>query len=205
MFLCGQLISDWDFFTDTITFDGFTARHGLPAYDAAVVYHPLDGGDPITTAFTIRRPRLIPGLPFPGSISSSPATIAVGASADAAFINDPARGGAAPNSVTLNNDVSVEVTAPNGLSDSDTDRGDLVVVIAPGIDVTLTKDVRPNRDVYPGEMVVASLVAQSVTSSDWVTDKHLIIEDVWNDSASNFWNGFELRRCRQPRFRPGSS
>ncbi|MGO1402288.1 MAG: DUF5979 domain-containing protein [Flaviflexus sp.] len=189
------VISDRDFFTDTITFDGFTAAPTWPAgaTDAAVVYHPLDGGDPITTAFTNGATPADPGVAISGFDIVFTGTIAVGASADAAFdiatTEDAA--GAAPNSVTLNNDVSVEVTAPNGLSDSDTDR-DSVVVIAPGIDVTLTKDVRPNRDVYPGETVVASLVAQSVTSSDWVTNKHLIIEDVWNDSASNFWNGFEL-------------
>src|SRR5699024_5056095 len=129
-----------------------------------------------------------PGVAISGFDIVFTGTIAVGASADAAFdiATTEAAAGDAPNSVTLNNDVSVEVTAPNGLSDSDTDR-DSVVVIATGIDVTLTKDVRPNRDVYPGETVVASLVAQSVTSSDWVTNESLIIEDVWDDSASNFW------------------
>ncbi|AZQ76950.1 hypothetical protein EJ997_05980 [Flaviflexus ciconiae] len=189
------VISDRDFFTDTITFDGFNAAPTWPAgaTDAAVVYHPLDGGDPITTAYTNGATPADPGVAISGFDIVFTGTIAVGASADATFdiatTEDAA--GAAPNSVTLNNGVSVEVTAPNGLSDSDTDR-DSVVVIAPGIDVTLTKDVRPNRDVYPGETVVTSLVAQSVASSDWVTNESLIIEDVWDDSASNFWNGFEL-------------
>src|SRR5699024_10321143 len=46
-------ISDLDFFTDNVTFGGFDSGIDWPATtsEAVVIYHPLDGSDPVEVSF----------------------------------------------------------------------------------------------------------------------------------------------------------
>src|SRR5699024_4184998 len=47
-------VADLDYFTAERTFGGFTAAPGWPseATSASVLYHPLDGSDPVSVPFT---------------------------------------------------------------------------------------------------------------------------------------------------------
>lgn len=189
-------LADLDFFTSEVTFGGFTAPPTPPsgATGAEIIYHPLDG-DPETISIPFAPgdtppdpPELISGfeIVWTGDTIDANSTGQVDFTIDT---SEDATGGAAE--VTLTNTVDVDVTAPNGLTDSDTD-SDSVRVVNPDIETSLDKLLRPSSNLEPGDSVIGSLSSTTNALGDNATVNDIVIEDSWDGTGSNFWNAFDL-------------
>lgn len=188
-------VSDLNFFTEEISFGGFTGPLTWPANatSAEITYYDLDG-NPITPTETVTEGQT-PAGPT-GDISGFEITytgpIEPNESGGAAFTIDTtedATGGVPEASVT--NEVTSTATAENGLTDDDLASDDLAIV-DPEIDVTLDKTVRPGSAVEPGDTVISSLVADATATGDGAFVDTITVEDVWDESCDGFWNAFDL-------------
>lgn len=187
-------IADLDFFTDDVTFGGFTAAPIWPAgaSGTSVVYHLAAGGTSTVTFMD----GAVPGAPsgaitgfeivYSGDLIDGDATSA----AQFAIATSEEATAGAP-SVTLTNEVVSTVTAPNELTARDT-ADDTLTIIDPAVAVTIDKTVRPGTPVAPGDSVIASLQTRATATGDGAVVNDIVVEDAWNGSATGFWNAFSL-------------
>ncbi|WP_313815463.1 DUF5979 domain-containing protein, partial [Citricoccus sp.] len=189
----GELrVADLDFFTETITFGGFTDPIDFPEGTTAgeLHYYGLDGSEQVVdlTDGEIPPP---PDTAISGFEFVFTGTIPPGAGVEATFVVDTSEEatGGEPDATTTNTVTASTVDLLGGTTTA-TDTDDLRIV-APGISVDVNKTVRPGAPVYPGQSVVTSLetTANALTDTSAVHD--LVIED---SVATNpeFWNAFNF-------------
>ncbi|MFS3127277.1 DUF5979 domain-containing protein [Nocardioides sp. Bht2] len=187
-------LADLGFFTADVTFGGFDSAPVWPAGATAGVltYHLLAGGTQVVPLAV----GVVPAAPS-GKISGfeivwTGDTIDSDETGSVEFGIDTTEDATGPSStITLTNTVDVEVTAPNGLTDAD-DASAQLRIINPEIAVTLTKSVRPSTAVNPGESVIASLKAHATVLGAGTELTDIVVEDVWGNDATGFWNAFNL-------------
>lgn len=187
-------VADLDYFTDDITFGGFTDGIAWPADTTAakVVYHPLDGGAPVDVSFGNGALPTPPADAISGFELVFTGAIVTGEPVDAKFTIETAESATGDaREVTTTNTVDAMVTAPNGLTAEASD-SDTLTLIRPGIDVILNKSVRPSAPVEPGQSVVTRLDSRTTTTSSYVTNTKIVVEDVWAGGDDEFWNVFNL-------------
>ncbi|GAA4429190.1 hypothetical protein GCM10023169_31180 [Georgenia halophila] len=189
-------IADLDYFTEDVTFGGFTAAPTWPAgaTSAVVLYHPLDGGEPVEVPFADEETPAAPTAPISGFelvFTAPDGGIEPAATTAAPFtIVTSENAVAVGESMQTTNTAAATVTAPNGRTAEDTAEAPLEVV-APAVDVELAKTIRPSSAVAPGETVVTQLAANLTTTSDYVTADRIVVEDAWTGDGG-FWDAFDL-------------
>ncbi|MEZ5297252.1 MAG: hypothetical protein R2697_13525 [Ilumatobacteraceae bacterium] len=192
-------LADLGYFTDEITFGGFTEAPEWPvaATTGEVVYHFLAGGTPPSETVTFPNGAVpdAPSAPISGFeiVYTAPdGGITADAATDATFeiVTTEAATGAAVE-VTTTNTVATTVTAPNGRNAVD-EASDTLTIVTPGLDITLDKQILPQTPVAAGETVVTSLSTNLTTTSDYVTADQIVIEDAWDGTSSAFWDAFDL-------------
>lgn len=186
-------VADLGFFTDEVTFGGFTGPLSWPATatGGTLTYHLLGGG-------TLDVPLIEGQTPPPpvGKISGFEITwtgpIKANETGGASFTietTEDATGGAP--AVTLTNRVDVDVEAANGLTDDDSD-SDTLRIVDPAITTSLQKTVRPSSAVSPGDSVISSLQANAVAHGDGAVVHDIVVEDVVGTGNAEFWDAFDL-------------
>ncbi|WGY00992.1 DUF5979 domain-containing protein [Nocardioides sp. QY071] len=186
-------LQDRDFFTEEITFGGFTAPLSWPAdaTEATVTYHLLAGGTE-TVVVTSGQTPADPSGPISGFDIEWTGPIQASESGGASFdidTTEDATDGAAE--VTLTNRVDADVRASNGLTDADND-SDTLRIVDPAITTSLTKTVRPSAAVEPGDSVISSLQANAVAHGDGALVHDIVVEDVVGAGSAEFWDAFDL-------------
>ncbi|WP_430868151.1 DUF5979 domain-containing protein [Demequina aurantiaca] len=194
-------LSDLGYFTDKVTFGGFTTPPTWPATaaSAAVIFHPLAGGADVTVPFLETETPATPAFKISGFdivYTSADGAIASASSATAKFkINSTESAIVTGTTLLTTNSVDVKVIAPNGNEASAKAFANLTLV-TPAIKVTLSKSVLPSAVVQPGDRVVTKLVSKLTTTSDYVTAKQIIVEDSFGvrpATSNKFWNAFNLQ------------
>lgn len=190
-------LSDLEFFTDDITFGGFTEGIDWPAgaESAKVVYH-LDGDDTEDATFANGA---IPDAPskkitgFELVFGAESNAIETEASASAAFtINTSEDAVGEGEDLNTTNELATTVSLANGRESDPAEARDELRLVKPAVSVALDKTIRPSATVHPGEHVVTKLASKLTTTSDYVTANKIVVEDAWDDSADGFWNAFNL-------------
>ncbi len=185
-------VTDRDYFTDGVVLGGFsTFSWPEGAESADLVLHRANG----STTTVILAPGETPDVPgtdvtgfevtFTGAIAPRAAATLV---LDVVTTEDAA--GDAASRATRNT-ASAEVVAPNGQTATD-EASDTLELVRPAIDATLDKTVRPGTAVEPGARVVAGLAARVVGTSEYVSPRTFVVEDVWAGGAGEFWDAFDL-------------
>lgn len=190
-------VSDLDFFTEDVTFDGFTTPIAWPSgtTSATITWHYSDGSTVVNDLPNGSQPTppAAPGgayltgfeIEFDGSIPpqtqvSIPFTFAI--SSD--FVDETQTAG-----VTLNNTTTATGTNPAGTA---TDSATAPVqVFFPDISLDIDKTILPSAPVNPGATVTASLPTTTSTDSAFVTPTDIVVTDSWDGSHGNFWNAFD--------------
>lgn len=186
-------LKDRDFFTDEITFGGFTAPLSWPAAatEARVTYHLLAGGTE-TVVVTSGQTPAPPSAKISGFDIDWAGPIQANETGGARFAiatTEDATAGAPE--ATLTNRVDADVRASNGLTDT-ADDSDTLRIVDPAISTTLTKTVRPSAAVEPGESVISSLQANAVAQGDGALVHDIVVEDVVGNGGAEFWDAFDL-------------
>lgn len=195
------VISDKDFFTDELTFGGFTQPISWPSGAASgkITYHMLDGS--ADQSVDIDNGLTTPTAPT-GKISgfeivfdSTSNTIVTGAQSTATFQvkTSSAVDFGDKTELTSTNTATSTVTAVNEQTETDQDTADLTRV-KPGINVDLEKSIKPSGAVEPGHDVIVDLTATTNASSDYVKPTTIVVEDSWGEGkpVDGFWNAFDL-------------
>ncbi|MFI5427301.1 hypothetical protein [Aeromicrobium sp. UC242_57] len=188
-------LADLDFFTDEVTFGGFSPAPVWPAgADTAEVIYHLSAGGTQTVPFTNGATPTAPSGPITGfEIIWSGDTISADETATVKFdIDTSEEATGADTDVTLTNTVAADVEAPNGLTDEAT-AFDTLRIVNPDISVTINKAVRPSSSVEPGETVISSLAANAVATGDGAVVHDIVVDDVWGEGAAEFWNAFDFK------------
>lgn len=189
-----MVISDRDFFTEDVAFGGFSSAPVWPAgaTSGTVVYVLADGTEqevPFTNGAIPDPPAgAITGfdIVFTGNL------IEAGATASVPFVietTEDAAGG--QSTVTLTNEVTSTVTAPNGQTATETD-SDTLVIVDPDVEVTIDKSIRPSTPVSPGESVISSLETNATAVGDGAIMTDIVVEDVSTGAEDDFWEAFNL-------------
>lgn len=190
-------LSDLGYFTDLITFDGFTAAPTWPANagTARVDYTSLVGGTVQSVPFTtgaIPAPPTAPISGFEIIYTATNGAIGGDAATSATFRIRTAEGATAgATELVTTNRVTSEVVASNGVSRTG-EASDTLTLVEPGIDITIDKLVLPSTSVRPGEPVISSLTTNLTTTSDYVTATKIVIEDALTTGTAPFWDAFDL-------------
>ena len=195
-------LADLGFFTDKLTFGGFTNPLAYPVNatggslrwhysDGSVVTVPFaDGARPtppaapagahltgFETIFSVQ-PASAPGIPS-GALTSVDFGITSAA--------DIVAKGESPTTI----DNSVTAAVVNGAGRAENTASASFDVFFPEISVALDKKISPSAPVSPGGTVVAQLPTTTATDSAFVNPTTIVVTDVWNPAdASNFWNAF---------------
>jgi large repetitive protein len=191
-------IADLDFFTDEITFGGFTAPLTWPAAatEATLVYLLPDGTQETLVVAEGETPA-DPTEPISGFTITWTGPIAASETGGAAFgIDTTEAATGAANEITVRNEVDAEVAAVNGLTD-EASASDTLQIVNPRIAVTLDKTIRPSAPVEPGETVISSLAANATSTGDGAAVDTIVVEDAWAPAGptrrcDEFWNAFDL-------------
>ncbi|MGW8484553.1 DUF5979 domain-containing protein [Microbacterium sp. NPDC055903] len=189
-------VSDLDYFDEDVLFDGFSSAPQWPegADSGTLVYHPLDGSDPITVVLEDGVVPALPGVLISGFeivFTADGGGIVAGASTVADFtIRTTEDAIVDGDQRATSNTATTSVVAPNGIDAEDSDSASLVL-LTPEIDVVLEKSILPSSSVSPGEPVVTELAANLTTTSDYVTPTRIVVEDGWTGDGG-FWDAFEL-------------
>lgn len=191
-------LRDLDYFTDDVTFGGFTEGIDWPAgaESAKVVYH-LDGdGDTKDVPFNDGATPDAPGEKITGFeivFEADGNGIQPEASASANFTIETSEDAVGEGEdLTTTNELSTTVGLANGRTSEPAESSDDLRLVKPAVNVELDKTVRPSAVVHPGEHVVTKLESNLTTTSDYVTANKIVIEDAWDDSENGFWNAFNL-------------
>lgn len=188
-------VSDLDFFTDEMTFGGFTSAPAWPAGATAgtLTYHLLGGGTQVVTLTNGVTPAAPSGKISGFAITWTGNTIAADETGTIKFkINTSEEVTGGDPVMTVTNTATAAVEAPNGLKDDDT-ADDTLEILNPHITVKLDKSVRPSTAVEPGDTVVSSLDANASASGDGAILHDIVVEDVWGGGAAEFWNAFDFK------------
>lgn len=188
-------VADLDYFTADLTFGGFTSAPAWPdaATAADVLYYPLDGSDPVSVPFTEGQIPAAPGSDISGFeiVFTSETGIVPGSGTSAEFTIETTEGSvAAGETLPTTNTVDSTVTSFNDRTAEASDDADLVLV-APAIDVELTKTIRPGATIRPGEDAVTELSSNLTTTSDYVIANEIVVEDSATGDGG-FWDAFNL-------------
>ena len=191
-------VADLDYFDEDVTFGGFTAAPTWPveAATGTLIYHPLDGGDPIEIPLT--NDGTIPASPgvlisgFEIVFTAEDGGITPGTNTAIDFTIETTEDAVAEGESSRDtaNTAMTTVTAQNGVTADDDDTASLTL-LEPTIDVTLTKTIRPGSAVQPGETVITQLASNLQTTSDYVTATQIVVEDAWTGDGG-FWDAFNL-------------
>ncbi|MFN8190521.1 MAG: DUF5979 domain-containing protein [Nocardioidaceae bacterium] len=192
--VASMTVSDLAFFTDEVTFGGFTTAPAWPtgATGATIAWFPLAGGPPVGVAFSEGDTPAPPGFLISGfEITWTGTLIQADAASQVQFTIATSEAAATDAPLTLTNTVDAEVVAPNGLDATATDSDDLTLV-NPDIDVTLAKTILPTSAVEPGETVISSLTTTATSQGDGAAIHEIVVEDAWGGGTSELWNAFDL-------------
>jgi uncharacterized repeat protein (TIGR01451 family) len=190
-------LTDDDFFTEELTFDGFSSPISYPtgATGATITWLFSGGaGSPTQVAegATPSAPtppagQFITGfeLSFTGSIASGAvASAAFGIAASATIVTDDA----SPLRVTN----TVDVEAQNARGSATASASAPLDIFYPHIDVQLEKTISPAGSVAAGATVVVQLPTSTTVDSAYVDPNKVVVTDLWRDTVSDdFWNAFD--------------
>lgn len=195
--LSSLTLTDADYFTEDVTFEGFTAPLGYPAgatsatvtwtfSDETTVEVPFaDGATPVVPTPPAGAHLTGFALTFDGAIAQGTvfnASYRIGTAAD--LVESEAR-----SPIQLPNTVDATATNPAGTA-TDSATAPLAVFY-PDIRITLDKKLSPAEPVTAGGTVVVQLPTTSSTDSAFVNPSTIVVEDVWRESeADDFWNAF---------------
>ncbi|WP_159621025.1 DUF5979 domain-containing protein [Ruania rhizosphaerae] len=189
-------LADLDYFTADLTFDGFTAAPSWPAgaTGAEVIYHPLDGSDPVSVPFADGETPAAPAEAISGFelvFTADAPGIEPAASTSADFmIGSTEAAVSTGETLPTTNTVDASITTFNDRGEEASDDANLTLV-APAVDVELTKTIRPGATVRPGEDVVTELRSNLTTTSDYVTATQIVVEDS-STGDGGFWDAFNV-------------
>src|SRR5699024_2715010 len=188
-------VADLDYFTAERIFGGFTAAPAWPdsATGATVVYHPLDGTDPVSVPFTDGQVPDPPSSQISGFelVFTSETGIVPGSGTSADFtIETTEEGVPAGESLPTTNTVRTTATSFNDCTAEATADADLTLS-APAVEVDLTKTIRPGATIRPGEDAVTQLSSNLTTTSDYVVADTIVVEDSLTGDGG-FWDAFDL-------------
>ncbi|ROP65671.1 hypothetical protein EDF55_0110 [Curtobacterium sp. ZW137] len=188
-------ISDLDYFTEDVSFAGFTSPLTYPATasGADVVWHFSDGTtrtDPFADGDT-PAPAAPAGTFVTGFELVYDGPVDAGATTTAPFGIDTAADAA--DAGTLRTTNAARAVVANGDATADDAASAPLDVFAPDIEIALTKALSPQEPIAPGGTVVAQLPATTSTDSAFVTPTTITVEDVapTPHDQSSFWNAFD--------------
>lgn len=191
------VLTDADYFTEDITFAGFTAPFVYPeGTTGATVTWTFSDGSTQDTPAPIGVAPAAPAPPANAHLTGFAVTL-IGAVAPGAVFN---------TSYTIGTDVdlvpsedrspvqlpnTVSVSGTNSAGSADDDATAPLAVFYPDIRLTIDKRISPAGAVSAGGDVVVQLPTSTVTDSAYVNPDRILVEDVWREGqASDFWNAF---------------
>ncbi|SKA81575.1 conserved repeat domain-containing protein [Agreia bicolorata] len=190
-------LTDDDFFTSDLTFDGFSSPISYPAgaTEATVTWLFSGGaGDPLAVAdgSTPPAPTVPSGQTLVGFELSFTGSIESGAVADATF-------GIAASGTMVAEDTSpvrvtntVDVEAANARGTANDSASAPLDIFYPHIDIDLEKTISPTGSVAAGATVVVQLPTSTGVDSAYVNPNKMVVTDVWRSGvADDFWNAFD--------------
>lgn len=184
-------LSDPGFFTDNVTFDGWDGGITYPpGATSGTVEYALAAGGTDTVPFASGDVPTAPSDAISGFELHFTGAIEAAATVNAKFsiaTTEDATG--TELETTLTNRVIATVVDVNR-QEAEADAADTLTIIAPGIETTLDKRVRPSAPVAPGESAFVSLDATATAMTETSTVHDIIIEDTWNGNVDGFWNAF---------------
>ncbi|HWI31746.1 MAG TPA: DUF5979 domain-containing protein [Microbacterium sp.] len=190
-------LTDADYFTEDVLFDGFTAPIAYPAGAAsASVVWTFSDGSTAEVPFANGDTPAVPTPPAGEHLTGFELRIA-GAVAQGAVINASYRiatsadlvASQAESPLQLPNTVSVTGTNPAGSATDDAVAP--LAVFYPEIQLSIDKRISPAQPVTAGGTAVVQLPTTTATDSAYVSPDHIVIEDVWRESdPTDFWNAF---------------
>src|SRR5699024_9941723 len=181
-------LRDLDYFTEDVTFGGFTEGIDWPtgAESAKVVYH-LDGDDTEDVPFDDGDTPNAPGADITGFeivFGAETNAIQPEASASATFTIETSEDAVGEgDDLNTTNELATTVGLANGRTSDPAEASDDLRLVKPAVNVELDKTVRPSATVHPGEHVVTKLESKLTTTSDYVTADKIVIEDAWDESG----------------------
>lgn len=190
------VLSDLDYFTETLAFGGFTAPPVFPsgATAAEVIWHFSDATS-AAAGFAAGETPVAPAAPAAAHLTGFElrytGAIAQGAVAEADFGIAAAVGSvdAEPGRIDVPN--TLQVAAANAAGTASAETTAPLSVFFPEIDVALDKRVTPTAPVAAGGTVVVQLPTRTSTDSAFVVPTEILVEDAWReDEAGDFWNAF---------------
>ncbi len=201
-------ISDLDYFTEDVTFGGFSEPPTWPegATSAEVIYYPLGGGNPEIVPFDNGQTPAPPSEAISGFeivYSAEDDAIIATANASAAFTIDTDADTAADGELATTNNITTTVNTASGRQ-ATADASDDLTVVDPSIVVDLAKSILPATAVLPGESVTTSLTAVTASASEFIDPKTIVVEDSWGDE-DDFWNAFNLSSVAPTQVPPNST
>ncbi|MFF2832335.1 DUF5979 domain-containing protein [Cellulosimicrobium cellulans] len=185
-------VTDRDYFTDGIVLGGFsTFSWPEGAESAEVVLDQADGSTTVVALAPGETP-IVPSADITGFAVTFTGAIVPRAAATLVLEVHTTEGatGDAVSRATRNTAVA-DVVAPNGQTAAD-EAADTLELVRPSLEATLDKTIRPGTAVEPGTRVVAGLDAHVGGSSEYVSPRTLVVEDVWAGGAGEFWDAFDL-------------
>ncbi|WP_240200478.1 DUF5979 domain-containing protein [Cellulosimicrobium cellulans] len=185
-------VTDRDYFTDGVVLGGFrTFAWPDGAESAEVVLDRADGSTTVVTLAPGETPT-VPGTDVTGFSVTFTGAIAPRAAATLVLdvvTTEDATGDAVSRATT--NTATAQVVAPNG-QDATAEATDALELVRPSLEASLDKTIRPGTAVEPGARVVTGLAARVVGTSEYVSPRTLVVEDVWAGDAGEFWDAFDL-------------
>src|SRR5699024_3110216 len=182
-------LSDLDYFTEDVTFGGFTEGIDWPsgAESAKVVYHFAGDEDTEDVTFASGTTPDAPSGDITGFeivFEADGNAIESGASASATFTTETSEDAVGEGEdLNTTNELSTTVGLANGRTSDPAEASDDLRLVKPAVNVELDKTVRPSATVHPGEHVVTKLESKLTTTSDYVTADKIVIEDAWDESG----------------------
>jgi uncharacterized repeat protein (TIGR01451 family) len=190
-------LTDDDFFTADLTFDGFSSPIAYPSgATAATIAWIFSGGVATPTAVADGATPTLPAAPagqfvtgfelsFTGSIDSGAvATASFGIDASATMVEVDA----SPLRVTN----TVDVEAQNARGTASGSASAPLDIFFPHIEIDLGKTISPTGSVAAGATVVVQLPTSTIVDSAFVNPNRMVVTDVWRTGvADDFWNAFD--------------
>lgn len=189
-------LSDLDYFTEDLTFGGFSAPLSYPAGATAgtIAWHFSDDST-VDAGFAAGDTPTAPAAPgsahltgfeliFTGAVESGAVVNAAFTIASDAGLVDEATGRLdLPNTLT--------VSAVNPAGEADDEASAPLAVFHPSIRLAIDKRISPSQAVAAGGTAVVQLPTTTSTDSAYVKPTEIVIEDVWRESeADDFWNAY---------------